>query len=102
MNSAAGFLEKLKSTKFQIPHNTEWAVSLRDAEDIVSEMGKIVDNLRDETACSKVKEARFYQEEKRVLDAHEVCKKCKHLESNGKCKLKTICKQIAIDYYEEA
>ena len=99
-DSAQNFIDRLISFKFRVPNTDEWAIGLKNAEDIVQEMGQKIDVLQEQLTSTKTDEVKFYQEEKRVLDALEVCRKCKHL-INGECKLKAICKRVAIDYYEE-
>ena len=113
MKTATSFLEKLKAFKFQLTNKAEWVINLTIAEEIVHELGTKVDEflaklhnrdseittLKEQIQTAKTEESKFYQEEKRVLEAKEICRKCEHM-INGNCKFHAICKSVAVDYYQ--
>jgi hypothetical protein len=113
MKSETSFLQKLKAFSFSVADNGEKVINTVIAEEMLKTLAAKTDeltakiktkdeqiaDLKDALQAAKTEEVKFYQEEKRVLDAHAICQKCEHL-ANSNCKFHTICKSVAVDYYK--
>lgn len=112
MKSETSFLQKLKAFSFSVANNDEKVVNTAIAEEMLRALAAKTDelnakiktkdaqiaDLKNALQTAKTEEVKFYQEEKRVLDAHAICQKCEHFVDKN-CKFHAICKSIAVDYY---